>query len=164
MIDFGPSVTLDHGIAVSSGAGVVDLEFRADPDTPKGALVRGARRRNVVGTLYARGSITKRHHDAVERFLDDCSLASGGGLVANLMNAGRSSPLPRAGLPEVQVAAAGRVREVVALLGLLRGSVMWWVVFECRGPGERDAQLRVREGTSSGLFREACEMLDSHYG
>lgn len=159
--DPGPSMRQrSDGTLISRGPGEVEL---IDVVDAKGAVTgRGARRRNVLNDLRAHGVITKRQHDAAVRFLDDCSLASGGGLVANVL-AMPSSPGPRSGLPEVQTAAITRVRQVFHLLGLNSGTVFWWVVFDDRRLTEYDEAHKIREGTAGVLFKAALTGLDELY-
>lgn len=167
--DGGPALrqTTEGRLVSPRGPGQVVLEDRPDisatPDT-RGNLptVRGARRRTNLNDLISRGTITKRQHDAVIRFLDDCSLASGGGLVANMLGV-PSSPSPRAGLPEAQVSAIVRVRQVFHLLGLNSGTVFWCVVFEDWTLTAYDQRFRHRKGTGAEWFRAACTALDEHY-
>lgn len=167
--DGGPALrqTSDGRLVSPRGPGQVILEDRPDisatPDT-KGNLptVRGARRRTSLNDLVSRGTITKRQHDAAIRFLDDCSMASGGGLVANWLNI-PTSPSPRAGLPERQTDAIGRVRRVFHLLGLNSGTVFWCVVFDDWTLAAYDQRFRHRKGTAAEWFRGACTVLDEHY-
>jgi hypothetical protein len=160
--DPGPSMRQrPDGTLISIGPGAVELEDRSEPG--RDTRIRGAHRANVLDDLHARHVITKRQHDAAVRFLDDCSLASGGGMVADFM-AVRSPPGPRSGLPEVQTDAIGRVNQVIRLLGLNDGTVFWWVVFKDRRLGEYDAKETQREGTAARMFRDALTALDEHYG
>lgn len=160
--DPGPSVRQrTDGTLISRGPGAVEL---IDVTDAKGTVTgRGARRKNVLNDLLAHSVITKRQYDAADRFLGDCSLASGGGLVANVL-AMPASPGPRSGLPEAQTAAITRVRQVFHLLGLNSGTVFWWVVFDDRRLGDYDAAHRQREGTASTMLKAALTALDEHYG
>ena len=158
-IDLGPST--DGGGFV--GAASIVLETRPDPTrTDRIHLVRGARRRTAIGDLYSRGSITKSMHDAVDRFLDDCSVASGG--VGGSDYTGMpSAPSSRVGLPERQVRAIGAVRRVFHLLGLHSCCVFWAVVFDNSTLREWEARSRVRNGSGVPLLRAALTALDDHY-
>lgn len=138
------------------------VEDRPDPDPSRRTPVRGARRRDALHDLKAQGAITKRQFDATWRFIDDCSLASGGGLTANWL-ASPSGNGPRAGLPEAQVAAITRVREVFHLLGLNTGTVFLRVILDDWALSRCDAVDRVRNGTSARLLCEAMDALDDHY-
>jgi hypothetical protein len=166
--DPGPSMRQrSDGTLVSHGPGKVELEYRPDidraPDSKANRpVVRGARRRNVLTDLFAHGVISKCQHDAANRFLDDCSLASGGGLVANFL-AMPTSPGPRSGLPETQTTAITRVRQAFHLLGLNSGTVFWWVVFNDRRLGEYDTAHKQREGTAARMFKDALTALDEHF-
>ena len=159
--DPGPSMRQrTDGTLISRGPGAVVL---VDVKDDKGAVTgRGARRRNVLDDLLAHSAINKRQHDAANRFLDDCSMANGGGMVANLM-ATPSGSGPRSGLPESQTAAIARVRQVVNLLGLNTGTVFYWVVFEDRRLCDYDQAHRIRQGTASKMFKAALDGLDEHY-
>jgi hypothetical protein len=159
--DPGPSMRQrSDGTLISRGPGAVQL---IDVTDAKGNVVgRGARRRNVLTDLFAHGVISKRQHDAANRFLDDCSLASGGGLVANFL-AMPTSPGPRSGLPETQTMAITRVRQVFHLLGLNSGTVFWWVIFGDRRLGDYDAAHKVQNGTASRMFKDALTALDENY-
>lgn len=165
--DPGPSLKQNRsGELINKGAAEVILEDRADQDREPDAhgrrpVVRGARRRTALLDLYARGVISKRMHDAALRFLDDCSMASGGGLVANLM--GVAGGGRRDSLAPAQVDAIGRVRVVSHLLGLNTGTVFWRVVFEDRSLASCDAADHVREGMSCALLKEALWALYEHY-
>lgn len=159
--DPGPSMRQKpDGTLVSTGPGEVVLEDRTEPG--KDTRIRAARRANVLDDLHARSIITRRQYNAAIRFLDDCSLASGGGMVANLL-AVRSPPGPRAGLPETQTDAITRVNQVIHLLGLNAGTVFCWVIFDDRRLGEYDAEKTQREGTAARMFRDALTALDEHY-
>lgn len=162
--DLGPSLRrgTDGRMHAWGGAASVMVEDRPDPDAARKTPVRGARRRDALRDLYNADTITKRHYDACMRFLDDCSLASGGGLVANWL-ASPSGNGPRAGLPETQVSAITRVREAFHILGLNNGVVFWRVVLDDWSLNQCDATDRVRKGTSIRLLREAMHALDEHY-
>jgi hypothetical protein len=174
---FDPRLSFDPGASLKQrrdgafrnvGAAAVVLEDREDIDgTPdhRGNLpvIRGARRCNVLNDLASRGVINKRQHNAANRFLDDCSLASGGGLVADLfaIRGGSSNSFHEALVDQVD--AIGRVRRMFRLLDLDGGSVIWWVVFDDQRLGDYDTLHRMREGTASGLFRAALTALDDYY-
>jgi hypothetical protein len=159
--DPGPSLRQQRdGTLEGHGPGRVELIDVLD--TKGNVTGRGARRRNVLNDLLARGVIAKRQHDAATRFLDDCSLASGGGLVANFL-AMPSASGPRSGLAEVQTAAITRVRQIFHLLGLNNGTVFWWVVFDDKRLDDYDALHKIRKGTASTMFKLALTALDEHY-
>lgn len=158
--DLGPVVTDAKGNPV--GAARVVTEFRPDPSiTERKQLVRGARRANALSDLYARGVISKRQHDAAARLLDDCGLACGGGLVANLLaTPGGGTP---GGATDAQMDALGRVRVVFQRLRIQRKTVTWWVLFEDGRLDAWDARYRIRKGTASTMFKEALTALDEFY-
>ena len=101
--DLGPSMApaRDGRMRNWGGAAEVLVEDRPDPSiTDRTQLVRGARRRNVLDDLHSRGTISKRQYVAATRLLDDCSRASGGGLVANLFGARSDGAAGGAGLKQ----------------------------------------------------------------
>lgn len=163
--DPGPSMRQDRrGALVSRGPGAVVLEDRVDEaGNPDGRgnrpVVRGARRVfNTLPDLQERGTITKRMHDAAVRFMDDCSMASGGGLVANAL-AVRSGAGPSPGLPMGQIEAIGRVRDTWRVVGTDAYAVVWWAVFDGRTLAAFDGAVKKRKGTGAELLRGSLERL-----
>ncbi len=138
------------------------IEYRNDPSvSDRRRVVRGARRRDVMQDLLARKVITKRMADAAERFLTDCSIASGS-------SAGDLIGMPtvlgtRSGLPERQVRAIARINAVRLQLGLNSGTVFWWVVFRNAPLDAYEARHHLRNGTASEMLRDALTALDEHY-
>jgi len=162
--DYGPAFQRVDGELVEwGGAARVMVEIRSDPtiiDRPR--PVRGARRRNAIFDLYARGVLTKRQYNAAEQFLDDCSIASGGTAPENAFSASALSG-PRSGLPERQVLALTRVQQVRHLLGLNPGTVFWWVVFDNGALAEYERRNRMRTNSATDLLRQALDALDAHF-
>lgn len=165
--DYGPSITLgSDGRMHSAGPGAVDLEDRsADPANDRGKVrgpvVRGARRRMALRNLWLDDAITKPMFDAANRFLDDCSLASGGSSASFLSMAMHGGT--RDGMPEAQARAIRRVTVVRLMLGLNRDTVFWWVVIDNRTPKEFAETHRLRHATAYGWLRAALTALDEHY-
>jgi hypothetical protein len=162
--DFGPGLRLDRaGRLVSwGGAALVEVENRDDPDiSSRRRIVRGARRSDTLAQLEQRKVITKRMRDAAERFLDDCSIASGGA-ASYSVGMPRGSGV-RAGLPERQVKAITRINQVRHLLGLNSRTVFWAVVFENVSLRDFEVSQRIRNGTAQEMLRAAMTALDNHY-
>lgn len=165
-VDYGPSVRLgrDGRYRPWGGAVAIEIESRDDPSvTDHRQIVRGSRRRNTLAHLLALKIITKRHMDAAEQFLDDCSIASGASGCGNLTGMPSLSG-PRAGLPERQVEAITRINAVRLLLGLNSGTVFWWVVFNQGGVQDWEIANKMRKGgVGTDLLRTALDALDEHY-
>lgn len=162
--DYGPSLRVgqDGRLRSWGGAAAVEIEIRDDPAVvDRKRPVRGARRRDVLADLCARRLISKRHVDAAERFLEDCSIACGS-IVAELSGLPGISG-PRACLPERQVAAVTRINRVRLLLGLNAGTVFWWVVFGNGSVREWETVSSMRNGAGIGLLQSALTALDEHY-
>jgi len=160
--DLGPSVMQrkGDGTLVSRGPGAVDLEDRADA---KGNITgRGARRRDVLRSLHTGGTINKRMFDAAQQFIDDCSVASGGGLVANLLAIPMSSG-PRSGWPDAQVDALTRVHKIRNHLGFNDGTVFWRVLFVNKSLADCDAEDKFEHGSSARSLKVALTALDIWY-
>lgn len=144
------------------GAGDVVVEDRPDPlITDRHQTVSGARRRSAIRDLWRRDVIVNRQHHAAMRFLDDCSRASGGGLVANLFAARGGQP--RSALPHSQMVAIGNVRRIFHLLGLNDGTVLWRVLFQDWSLDRFDEANKVRHGTGARLLKAALTALADHY-
>jgi hypothetical protein len=161
--DYGPSLRKgrDGRFRPWGGAVVLDIESRDDPDNLH-AIVRGARRRDGLAELCTRRVITKRHVDAAEQFLDDCSLATGASACG--ITGMPSVHGARAGLPERQVAAITRINAVRLLLGLHSGTVFWWVVFGNGTVRDWEAAHKMRQGgAGTEMLRAALDALDAHY-
>jgi hypothetical protein len=163
--DYGPSLRLgkDGRLRSWGGAVAVDIETRDDPTVADHRrLVRGARRRDVLIDLQSRRVISKRHVDAAEQFLEDCSIASGstGG---DWSGGGGSVAGPRAGLPERQVSAITRINHAALVLGLHDGTVFWWVVFQNGSIAAYEVANRLRSGSATDRLRRALTALDEHY-
>jgi hypothetical protein len=162
--DFGPGLRLDRAgrLVAWGGAALVEVENRDDPDiSSRRRIVRGARRSDTLAQLEQRKVITKRMRDAAERFLDDCSIASGG--TASDTVGMPSGPATRAGLPERQVNAITRINRVRRLLGLNTGTVFWAIVFENICLRDFEVKHRMRNGTAQEMLQQALTALDDHY-
>jgi hypothetical protein len=179
--DLGPGITRDargrpeSGFAVETiqagkpktiihpGAAAVTVENRPDPSIPdRNVLVRGARRRLVLRDMLDHGTITKRHHDAATRFVDDLSMASGPSGVGNLSGV-RTAPGSRDGMSPAQAAAIRAVQQVVHLLGLNRDTVFWWVVVDNGSLRGYEERYQRQHGTARRWLTEALAALDRHY-
>ena len=138
----------------------VVIEFR--PDVDGNRLVRGARRRLVLRDMLRDGVVTKRQHDAAERFLDDLSVACGGGGTGNLGGV-RATPGSREAVTPAQSAALRQVYRVVHLLGLNSATVFWWVVLSNGSLRGYEDRHQVRHGRAKVMLVAALDALDSHY-
>ena len=138
------------------------IETRPDPDYPGlERRIRGQRRLGSLEVLRGRGVITKRHYDAVQRLLDDCSLAAGS------RSGGEPGmpPVPscRSAPAEVQIAAQTRVRLAIERAPLDASGVFWAVVFGNWTLATWDRARRVREGTARQQLLASCQNLDTYY-
>ena len=160
--DLGPSVMQRRdGTLVSRGPGAVDMEDRTDA---RGNVTgRGARRRDVLRSLYSGGTLSKRMYDAAQAFIDDCSVASGGGLVANFLAISASASGPRSGLPDAQIDALTRVNRIRNHLGFNDGTVFWRVLFQNRSLADCDAEDRFEHGSAARSLKVTLAALDIWY-
>jgi hypothetical protein len=147
------------------GAPEIIIETREDIDREPDRhgnrpVIRGARRRTSLGQMLARKVITKRMHDAANRFLDALSLATGGSSSGDGI---RVTPGSRTAMPERQLNAITEVRRVMNRLGLHSDTVFWWVVVGNRTPTEFDTRFGLRKGTGCDWLRASLEQLDALY-
>ncbi len=165
-VDYGPTIQrhADGRTRMSAGAAAVEIEDRIyhDPETGREISVRGARRRDTLRELYNAGRVPKYLYDACERFLEDCSIASGGS--GPCMEFGVRVPAgPRSTFPERQVLAISRVSTVCNRLGINSGTITWWVVFGNGGVREYEDRWRMRHGTGMPLLLGGLEVIDGFY-
>lgn len=170
MTDLGPSIRQrSDGRLVSRGPGAVTLEDRPDLDrapdrSGNRPIVRGARRWCVLNDLAAGERITKRQHDAANRFLDDLCTAVGGSTssIAGLLMGGVSGG-EREHLSERQRRAIRAVSRVRLMLGLNADTVFWWVIIGNRPAADYETQHRLEHGLGLRWLRIALDALDLHY-
>jgi hypothetical protein len=168
VIDYGPAFKRNRGRPIAwAGAALVDIETRDDPAiTDRRSTIQGARRRHILHELKARAVIDKRMFDAAQAFLDDCSLAVGSSPCGDLGMTIRKSPGPSAGLPERQLCALNRVRDIIVLLDLHTGTVFWWVVFDNGSLADYEQAhkgMPCGKGAAGEALRASLAALDAHY-
>src|SRR5262249_42414536 len=110
--DFGIENLRDLGPALRLARGEVEREFRPDPDyVTRPVLVRGARVRDGLRNMLAKGEITGEAWKAAERFRDDVALAYDGRSGGPNLSGVRASFTAARSLPaESQLDAMARVR------------------------------------------------------
>jgi hypothetical protein len=108
-------------------------------------------------------TITKPMHGAATRVLDDCSLASGGGLVAGATLGISTSRGPSMGLPERQVDAITRLRAAWAIIEGADREVFFWIVFQDGSPREYERLCKMRHGSAVDAFKATLSDLEAHY-
>lgn len=164
--DFGPSVSRKAGRLLSEGPAEVVFEDREDitydlNSAARRPIVRGARRRDVLGDLARCNAITDRQHKAANRFLDELSRAQGGSAASftQIVVSGGT----KVGITHVQREALQDIERVTRMLGMACNTVFWWVVLQNKSPNEYDTLHRQRHGTSLVWLCQSLDSLDVHY-
>ncbi len=163
--DFGPSV--QHAAIVGHDGTVLrearlEKEFRPDPENPN-ATVRGARRRDPLGDMLARGHVKIHQVMAAERFRDDLSLAEGARDGGRDMSGIRSADPTKYDVHPLQLDAMARVRAAWLAIGLARSGVVGACVVGRATVTAYAAEARMDRGRAAEMLRAALDDLDRHY-